>query len=108
MARLGGFFTCARLIAQHSTASSGIEELYREISKLDVDGILITAEDPAPELRKQAAILRRRFVNLPCAFLSSLLEAGNSATPLLDSATANCTPVPKSQNESLGERAEAR
>ena len=108
MARLGGFFTCARIVARHGAASSEPEELHREISKLDVDGILITAADASPEARKQAAVLRRRLLSLPCAFLSSVLDANASAAPVRDSAKASRTPVPESQNESLSERAEAR
>jgi len=79
MARLAGFFTCALLVFDHGTATGELEQLHADISKLDVDGFLITSAAPDPGMERNVTELRRRLLTRRWALLSSLLDA--SAVP---------------------------
>jgi len=79
MARLAGFFTCALLVFDPGTAAGELEQLHADISKLDVDGFLITCATPGPGMERKVTELRRRLLTRRWAVLSSLLDA--SAVP---------------------------
>jgi hypothetical protein len=79
MARLAGFFTCALLVSGPGTAAGELEQLHADISKLDVDGFLITCAAPGPGMERKITELRRRLLTRRWALLSSLLDA--SAVP---------------------------
>jgi hypothetical protein len=79
MARQAGFFTCAHLVSGPGTAAGELEQLHRDISKLDVDGFLITCAAFDPGMKRKVTQLRRRLLTRRWALLSSLLEA--SALP---------------------------
>jgi len=107
MARLAGFLTCAHLVLQPDTASGEIEELHREIRKLDADGLLITASEPTPELVGLAGQLRRRLLGRLWSLLSSLLDAGPSSALFRTSRNPADLAVPDSRPDNFGESAEA-
>ena len=79
MARLAGFFTCALLVFDRDTAAGELEQLHADISKLDVDGFLITSAAPDPGVERNVTELRRRLLTRRWALLSALLDA--SAVP---------------------------
>jgi hypothetical protein len=79
MARLAGFFTCAHLVSGPGTAAGELEQLHADISKLDVDGFLITCAGFDPGMERNVTELRRRLLTRRWALLSSLLDA--SAVP---------------------------
>jgi hypothetical protein len=83
MARLAGFFTCAHLVAGSEVAACDLEALHAEISKLDVNGILITSATREPGLEKSVKKLRRRLLSRRWSLLSDLVEsaARPSASP---------------------------
>jgi hypothetical protein len=83
MARLAGFFTCAHLVAGSDVAADELVALHAEISKLDVDGFLITSSAHEPGLEKSVRKLRRRLLSRRWALLSDLVEAAvrPSASP---------------------------
>jgi len=107
MARLAGFLTCAHLVLQPDTASGEIEELHREIRKLDADGLLITASEPTPGLVGIAGQLRRRLLGRRWSLLSSLLDAGPSSAWSRTSRNPADLAVPDSRPDNFGESAEA-
>jgi hypothetical protein len=107
MARLAGFFTCARLVLQSETTSRELVELHREICKLDVDGFLITPAARSPELAKETGRLRRRLLDRRWSLLSSLLDAGASPASSRASRDPARLTVPDSRPDNLGEGAEA-
>ncbi|MGC1483697.1 MAG: hypothetical protein WA789_07890 [Candidatus Acidiferrum sp.] len=107
MARLAGFFTCAHLVLQPDTVAGELEELHAQISKLDVDGFVITPGALTPELVKQTGRLRRHLLSRRCALLSSLLDAGALSAVSRISLELGRPPLPESQRDSLGEGAEA-
>jgi hypothetical protein len=80
MARLAGFFTCALLVLHPATAAGELEQLHGDISKLDVDGFLITCAALDPGMEKNVTQLRRRLLSRRWALLSSLLDS--SAVPV--------------------------
>jgi hypothetical protein len=80
MARLAGFFTCALLVLHPATAAGELEQLHGDISKLDVDGFLITCAGLDPGMEKDVTQLRRRLLSRRWALLSSLLDS--SAVPV--------------------------
>jgi hypothetical protein len=80
MARLAGFFTCALLVLHPATAAGELEQVHADISKLDVDGFLITCPTLDPVMEKNVSQLRRRLLSRRWALLSSLLDS--SAVPL--------------------------
>jgi hypothetical protein len=75
MARLAGFFTCALLVLHPATAAGELEQLHRDISKLDVDGFLITSAALDPGMQNNVTQLRRRLLSRRWALLSSLLDS---------------------------------
>jgi hypothetical protein len=79
MARLAGFLTCALLVFDRGTAAGELEQLHADISRLDVDGFLITCAAPDPGMEWNVTELRRRLLTRRWALLSSLLDA--SAAP---------------------------
>ncbi len=83
MARLAGFFTCAHLVAGTDLAAGDLEALHAEISKLDVDGFLLTSAAHEPSIAKSVKKLRRRLLSRRWALLSDLVEvsARPSASP---------------------------
>jgi hypothetical protein len=83
MARLAGFFTCAHLVAGSGVAAGELDALHAEISKLDVDGFLITSASHEPGIDASVKKLRRRFLSRRWALLSDLVEAAArpSASP---------------------------
>ena len=107
MARLAGFLSCARLVLQPDMVAGELEELHAQISKLDVDGFVITPGALTPELVKQAGRLRRRLLSRRCALLSSLLDAGALCAVSRICLERGRPPLPESQRDSLGEGAEA-
>jgi len=107
MARLAGFLTCAHLVLQPDTASAELEELHREIRKLDADGLLITAAEPTPELVSSTGQLRRRLLGRRWSLLSSLLDAGPSSALFRTSRNPADLAVPDSRPDNFGESAEA-
>lgn len=107
MAHLAGFYTCAHLVLRPGMADRDLEKLHAEIRKLDVDGFVITADVPAPELVKQAARLRRRLLSRRCALLSFLLDSSAIAATSRKSTGEERVPLPKPQGANCGEGAEA-
>ena len=79
MARLAGFFTCALFVLHPDTAAGELEQLHAEISKLDIDGFLITCAALDPGMENNVTQLRRRLLSRRWALLSSLLDS--SAVP---------------------------
>jgi hypothetical protein len=75
MARLAGFLTCALLVLHPATAAGELEQLHGNISKLDVDGVLITCAALDPGMQKNVTQLRRRLLSRRWALLSSLLDS---------------------------------
>lgn len=107
MARLAGFYTCARIVLDTNFPNTQVEALYRQLSGLDIDGVLITPADSNAILAKQAAALRRRWLNWPCTILSSLLDSTLPSPVLQPSSDRGHSPMPKSRNESRSEEVEA-
>jgi hypothetical protein len=109
MARLAGFYTCARLVLRQEMQAVELEKLNAEIQSLDVDGFLINAAPGmSRELEKYIQQVRRPFLDRPCAMLSSFLDAGGPLAPPRVSRETAHQPIPKSQPDRLGESAEAR
>jgi hypothetical protein len=83
MARLAGFFICAHLVAGSDVAAGHLVALHAEISKLDVDGFLITSAAHEPGIEKRVKKLRRRLLSRRWALLSDLVESAArlSASP---------------------------
>jgi hypothetical protein len=79
MARLAGFLTCALLVWHPGAAAGELEQLHAEISKLDVDGFLITRPALDAGLENDVARLRRRLLSRRWALLSRLMDS--SAVP---------------------------
>jgi hypothetical protein len=107
MARLAGFFTCARLVLRPDMASGELEELHAEVCKLDVDGFMITYAPLFPGLATETGRLRRRLLNRRWALLSSLLDVVAPPAALRSCPERERSPLPESQRDSLGEGAEA-
>jgi hypothetical protein len=107
MARLAGFFACAHFAVRSGATVPQLEDLHAKISKLGVDGFLVTAAVLSPEAEKTAKLVRRRLLGWRWALLSSLVEStalpGASRTPL----DIDRQPVSESQQDSLGESVEA-
>ena len=80
MARLAGFFTCALLVLHPDAVAGELQQLQADISKLDVDGFLITCAALDPGMEKNVTQLRRRLLSRRWALLSSLLDS--SAVPV--------------------------
>jgi hypothetical protein len=93
MARLAGFYTCAHLVAGSDVAARDLEVLHAEISKLDVDGFLITSAGHEPGLEKGVKGLRRRLLSRRWALLSDLVEAAARPSVLPGSRRIDRPPV---------------
>jgi hypothetical protein len=107
MARLAGFFTCALLVLHPNAAASELEKLHTDISKLDVDGFLITRAAFDPSIDKNVTGLRQRLLSRRWALLSSLLDT--SASPVVSRTFQEIErqPLSESQPGNLEEGAEA-
>ena len=107
MARLAGFYTCAHLVAGSDVAASDLEAIHAEISKLDVDGFLLTSAAHEPGLDANVKKLRRRLLSRRWALLSNLVEAATlpSASPV--SPRIERQPVAESQPPGFEEGTEA-
>jgi hypothetical protein len=107
MARLAGFFTCAHLVAGSSVAAGDLEALHAEISKHDVDGILITSAAYEPGIEESVKRLRRRLLSKRWALLSDLVEAAARPAASPGSRQIERQPVSKSQPGGFEEGTEA-
>jgi len=107
MARLAGFFTCAHLVAATDVASGDLEALHAEISKLDVDGFLITSAAHEPGLEKSVRKLRRRVLSRRWALLSDLVEAAVRPSASPSSRQIDRQPVPEAGRGGFEEGTEA-
>jgi hypothetical protein len=105
MARLAGFFTCALLVLQPDTAAGELEQLHADISKLDVDGFLITCAAFDPGREKNVTQLRRRLLSRRWALLSSLLDA--RAVPAASRTSEEIERQPLAESRDFEEGAEA-
>ncbi|MGB7285114.1 MAG: hypothetical protein WBE13_22835 [Candidatus Acidiferrum sp.] len=107
MARLAGFFTCARLLLHPGVAAGDVARLHGEICKLDIDGFLITSGTHTPELERTVEDTRRRLLSRRCALLSSSLDASALSTMSRDSSEMGRPPLPEPQQDRFGEGAGA-
>jgi hypothetical protein len=105
-AKLAGFLVCAHLVIHPSTDPADLEPLHRSFSKLDLDGFLISAASPSPQLETIAATARQkllppRWSRLSQTLDSVLLPAVPGSAPVVsprgshdrvtsDSASTNC------------------
>jgi hypothetical protein len=105
-AKLAGFLVCAHLIIHPVADPADLEPLHRSFSKLDLDGFLISAASPLPQLVAMAAsarqrLLPRRWARLSQTLDSVLLPAVSGSAPVVgtrgrhdrvtsDSAPTNC------------------
>jgi hypothetical protein len=107
MARLAGFFTCAHLVAGSDVAAGDLQALHAEISKLDVDGFLITSAAHQPGHDAHVKELRRRLLSRRWALLSDLLEAAARPAASPGSRQIERQPVSESQPGGFEEGTEA-
>jgi len=107
VARLAGFFTCAHLVVRPGAAAHPLEDLHAELTKLDVDGFLITRSADSPELAQTVSQLRRRLLGWRWSVLSRLVESVTLPAGARDSRRLDRQPVAESQQESFEEGAEA-
>lgn len=107
MARLAGFFTCALLVLHPDAVAGELQQLQADISKLDVDGFLITCAALDPGMEKNVTQLRRRLLSRRWALLSSLLDP--SAVPVASRTSEEIERQPLSESRAgdLEEGAEA-
>jgi hypothetical protein len=107
MARLAGFFTCALLVLHSDTAAGELEQLHADISKLDIDGFLITCAALDAGMEQHVTQLRRRLLSRRWALLSSLLDS--SAVPVASRTSQEIErqPLGESRPGDLEEGAEA-
>jgi hypothetical protein len=105
-AKLAGFLVCAHLVIHPGTDPADLGPLHRSFSKLDLDGFLISAASPLPELVAMAASARQklllpRWSRLSKTVDSVLLPAVSGSAPVAgprgsrdrvtsDSVSANC------------------
>jgi hypothetical protein len=107
MASLAGFFTCALLVFEPGTAAGELQQLHADISKLDVDGFLITCATPDPGMEKKVGQLRRRLLTRRWALLSSLLDASALSAASRTSQEIERQPLSQSRPGDFEEGAEA-
>ena len=107
MARLAGFVTCAHLVVLPGAEDRKLEALHAEITKLDVDGFVITRATLSPELEKTAKRLRRRILSWHWALLSDLVESVALPAPSRNSRQTARPPISESQADNFEEGAEA-
>jgi len=96
MARLAGFFACALLVLRPDTAAGEVQQLHAEISRVDVDGFLITCAALDPGMAKNITRLRRRLLSPRWALLSSLLDS--SASPVVSRISREIERLPLSES----------
>lgn len=107
MARLAGFYCCARVVLQLGFSPTHLNKLHDQLRGCDIDGILVTSADSNVELVKQTAALRGRWLNQSCRILCSFLEDSMASSRLQPSTSSVHTPHLERQNESLGEEVKA-
>lgn len=107
MARLAGFYSCARVVLHTGFWPTQLKEIHEKLRACDVDGILVTSADSNAELVKQTAALRREWLNRSCAILSSLLDSSLASQRFQSSTNSTSSSHPKPQHEALGEEVEA-
>jgi hypothetical protein len=107
MARLAGFFTCAHLVAATDVAAGDLQALHAEISKLDVDGFLITSAGHEPGIEKSVKKLRRRLLSRRWALLSDLVEVAARPAASPSSRQTDRQPASESQPGGFEEGTEA-
>ena len=108
MARLASFFACAHFaVCGGDDAVHQLEHVHSKISKLGVDGFLITAAAPLPEAEAAAKLLRRRLLDWRGSLLSSLVESVTLPIASRNILDVDRQPVSESQQDSLGESVEA-
>ena len=107
MARLAGFFACAHFAIHPGFLAPQLEDLHAKITKLGVDGFLITAAVPSLEVETAARLLRRRLLNWRGALLSGLVESVTLPAASRNALNIDTQPVSESQEDSLGESVEA-
>jgi hypothetical protein len=107
MARLAGFFTCAHLAVSSGAAAPQLESLHAELTKLDVDGFLITRAADSLDLAKTVNQLRRRLLSWRWSVLSRLVESVTLLACARDSRQTDRQPIAESRQESFEEGAEA-
>jgi hypothetical protein len=107
MARLAGFLTCAHLVVRPDAKDREVPDLHAEISKLDVDGFLITCAALNLDLEKNVTQLRRRLLTMRWALLSDLIESVTLPAVSREHRQAERPPLAESQPDNLEEGAEA-
>ncbi len=107
MARLAGFFTCALLVLHPDKAAGELEQLHTDISKLDVDGFLITCAALDPGMEKNVTRLRRRLLSRRWSWLSSLLDCSAPPVASRTSEEIERQPLSESRPGDFEEGAEA-
>ena len=107
MARLAGFFACAHFAIHPGFLAPQLEDLHAKITKLGVDGFLITAAVLSLEVETAARLLRRRLLNWRGALLSGLVESVTLPAASRNALNIDTQPVSESQEDSLGESVEA-
>jgi hypothetical protein len=107
MARLAGFFTCAVLVLHSDAAAGELEQLQADISKLDVDGCLITSAALDSGMERNVSQLRRRLLSRRWALLSSLLDSSAVPVACRTSEEIERQPLSESRPGDFGEGAEA-
>ena len=108
MARLAGFFASAHFVVRSmGDAAHQLEHLHSKISKLGVDGFLITAAAALPEAEAAAKLLRRRLLDWRGSLLSTLVESVTLPIASRNTLDVDRQPVSESQQDSLGESVEA-
>lgn len=107
MARLAGFYSCARVVLQPGFWPTQLKELHDKLRGCDVDGILVTSADSNAEFVKQTAALRRSLLNRSCEILSSLLDSSLASQRFQSSTNSTSSSQSKPQREALGEEVEA-
>jgi hypothetical protein len=74
-AQLAGFLVCAHLVIHPATDQTELAPLYQTLSKLDLDGFLISPASPVPPLVAMAARERRDLLPRRWSRLSQLLDS---------------------------------
>jgi hypothetical protein len=107
MARLAGFLTCAHLVVRPDHRDRELQDLHAEISKLDVDGFLITCAALNLDLKRDVTQLRRRLLTRRWAVLSGLVESVTLSAASRDHCRIERPALSESQPDNFEEGAEA-
>lgn len=108
MARLAGFFASAHFaVRTGGDVVRQLEQLHLKISKLGVDGFVITAAVRSPEAEATAKLLRRRLLDRRGSLLSGLVESVTLPLASRDTPEIDRQPVSESRQDGLGESVEA-